>query len=132
MKKTSIIIGFALCCQLVIAQQDTSYITNEMLHKKIENLESDIYNIKHDFMAFNRQYNTGTRLYLIGIGMIYTGSYLILREDKIRSVPDFPILLLFGGSALQIVGFIIQLDSHKYLGGGRSLTLGSGGLSYRF
>ncbi len=133
MKKTSFIIGLLFfCCQFIIAQQDTAYLNNEILQNKIKVLESEIYNIKSDFVAFNNQFNSGTRLCIVGVAMICTGGYMVYGNDNTRRIVDFPVLLLFGGAAINIVGTIIQLDAYKYLGGGRSLTVGSGGISYKF
>ena len=88
----------------------------------IKNHESEIAQIKmsQEFMRDNllkahNEYNTGTALIGTGIGMSFVGLCVVQFVD-VKGADDYSNYLFTTGSLLGLIGWIIQIDSHKHIG----------------
>ena len=135
MRKLTILFIFVFACFSLNAQQeDTVYIEQkqqiEQLEMEVEELEQNFHSIrrdverfndiiKKDLERFNEQYNLGTRSILIGLGVTVSG--VIISSEVDADLGAFTTAI---GSVVGIIGVVVQVDAHKYLGGRESLTVG--------
>lgn len=106
-----------------------SIISNE---QKIEKLYNDINDIKYNLYSCHSQYKTGTKWIVTGGIVSLTGSIIIIHSlsfiqkyngtynksviDRKRSLLIIGDAIAGVGGAISLIGGIIQIDSHKYIG----------------
>lgn len=88
------------------------------------------YRIQQDFQKFNKQHTTGTVLMLSGVAVTSIGVLSI--NPLLPQSNGFGTGLLVFGTLMTSVGAIVQIDSYKFLGGKRSLTIYPNGIKLTF
>ncbi len=83
--------------------------------KNAQNYE--IYNMRYNLNKMYKQYSTGTKIILTGTisAVIGTGLFVYSMNDSSGVEPIFGRVICALGSALMLTGYIVQIDSHKFL-----------------
>lgn len=117
--KNFIIIVLFLSSISITAQTTENAETTE----KLNYLYQQQQNLEQDLIAFNSQYKIGTNLIIYGTGFSLMSGLLTQTDTGIRGEKTGLILIGTGG-LIALSGIIVQIDSHKFLGGKASLTRG--------
>jgi len=125
MKKITLIILSILTINFVNAQVDT---TINMRLKKVE-LNNEI--IQSNLKKCHNQWRDGLGITVFGLGTSIIGSYMSLNADNIGDKSNVGIIIVGVGGITSLIGTIIMLDSHKYIGKA-GLNIEANGLVYRF
>jgi hypothetical protein len=97
------------------------------LHEKAFNMLTENLN------RCDREFRNGTTFMLAGLGAGAVGTGLIVfnsSPDGVKS--DVPLLIIGAGGLSMIIGTIIMIDSHRWLGDGGALQFKGNALTYRF
>jgi len=125
MKKIILIALSVLTINFVNAQVDT---TISMRLKKIE-LNNEV--IKSNLKKCHNQWKDGLGVTIFGFGTSIIGSYMSLNANNIGDKSNVGIIITSIGGITSLIGTIVMLDSHKYIGRA-GLNIESNGLVYRF
>lgn len=85
----------------------------DSLRQVIKDLQAGQYKIELNLQKANEQYSSGTLLLGIGVATSVIGAMLHTQSDDPGPAGTS---LMIGGGATALVGGIIQIDSHKWIG----------------
>ena len=102
--------------------------TIEMRLKKLE-LNNDI--IQKNLYKAHKQYRDGLGMTIFGIGATIMGSSMSINDIKSKGNGDVGFIIGGTGVLMLIIGNIIMIDSHKYIGRA-GLGLNKNGITYTF
>jgi hypothetical protein len=124
--------------EFTVKPTSNSLITTQLSDSiKIANLESNIAIIQNNLSKCYDQYRIGTGLIICGTAVTITGSLIkpSATKDATGETYDYTLknAVMIGGGVIAFIGWIIQVDSHKYIGrASNHIKIKSNGISYNF
>jgi len=80
-----------------------------------DTLEYELQLIKYHLLQSHKEFKTGTILFGLGLSSTLIGTIILMGSDS-QSNNKSPMIIISCGSLLMFSGFIVQMDSHKWIG----------------
>lgn len=134
MKKIKLLFVFVIG---MIALQSKAQIDTLNKFKSIETrlleLEKNTEILQSNLTKCHKQWSFGIGVTSAGLGFSGIGTWLIIETttNPTQKDPTVGYAMIAGGGILQIIGTLVMLDSHKYIGKA-GLSLSNGGIKYTF
>lgn len=132
MKKTIIIAIVALLGLSSHAQIKDS-VNYKSVEQRLSELETSTTILQTNLTKCHNQWGTGIGVTGAGVGFSGIGTWLLIETNSnpTRKDPTVGYAMIAGGSIIQLIGVLVMLDSHKYIGKA-GLSLSNGGIKYTF
>ena len=99
---------------------------------KTVSLTSEIILIKNDLVQAHKEYQIGTGFIISGTSLIGIGSLIeYIRSTSTSSGTNPGIYLIGIGGLSNVIGYLIQIDSHKWIGRA-GIGLGGNGIILKY
>lgn len=129
--KSLLILFFISITEISFAQ------TSDSTKIRLEKLELQMKNLQWNLDKCHKQFRIGF-LTILGGGIVTASAFspIIPSENNPSYIPgsiaETKKILVITGSAIQIIGLIVLIDSHSYIGDCKNLSFKGNGVSYSF
>ena len=117
------------------SQTTDSLMTNEfkLIKQKILALETNSEIVQSNLSKCHKQWSVGLGLNIVGYGFSGIGTWLLIETNTnpTQKDPTVGYAMMAGGGLLSLIGTIVIMDSHKYIGKA-GLSISKGGIVYVF
>ena len=126
MKKTILILLSLLTFSIMNAQFDTT------INGRLKRLELNNEVIQNNLIRCHKKWTKGLNISGVGFMVTVFGGYTVMNyNNNSNSTTNIGLVITGTGGLLSIIGSLIMIDSHKYIG--RSgIGIGSNGITYNF
>lgn len=107
--------------------------STKTIESRLLELEKNTEILQSNLTKCHNQWGYGAGVTGAGIGFSGIGTWLLIETNTnpTQKDPTVGYAMIAGGGLLQLIGTIVMLDSHKYIGKA-GLSLSNGGIKYTF
>ena len=132
MKKINFIFVFVIG---MIALQSYGQVidSTKTIESRLSELETNTQILQSNLAKCHKQWIHGGGLNIAGVGFMGIGTWLLIETttNPIQKDPTVGYAMIGCGGLLSIIGTIVMLDSHKYIGKS-GISISNGGIKYTF
>lgn len=109
-----------------------SQVKDSLTELRLTQLETNTQILQSNLAKCHKQWIHGGGLNVAGLGFMGIGTYVLLTDKGSASNPNIVGYAMIGsGGILSLIGTIVMLDSHKYIGKS-GLSIQNSGIVYKF
>lgn len=107
--------------------------STKTIESRLLELEKNTEILQSNLNKCHNQWGYGAGVTITGFGFSGIGTWLLIESDKYSTSNDQTVgyAMIAGGGLISLIGTIVMLDSHKYIGKA-GLSLSNGGIKYTF
>jgi len=128
MKKVKLMLVFIFTMNILQSQ-----VKDSLTELRLTQLETNTKILQSNLAKCHKQWIHGGGLNIAGVGFMGIGTWLLVETttNPIRKDPTVGYCMIGAGGILSLIGTIVMLDSHKYIGNS-GLSIQNGGIVYKF
>lgn len=133
--KLALLLTIGLLSFQSFGQTPDSLITNEikLIKQKILALETNTEILQSNLNKCHKQWSLGLGINAAGLGFSGVGTWLLIETstNPTRKDPTVGYAMIASGGVLSLIGTLVMLESHRYIGEA-GLSFSKGGIVYTF